>query len=162
MKSPDYFKAGQTYTGIPYTQSPNQVDDIKFINSMNNSDFYDPYFNSSKSMSKYGNDCSGFVSFVFYTDRHTTWSLVDDPKITKLATLDDVQPGDAVVTNQPGIEHTFIIYNVIGKTFYCYEQTPKLALATVHSKNDLLNKGYIGIRNKDWGNMIPTLQTETN
>lgn len=29
-----------------------------------------------------------------------------------------------------------------------------------HSKNDLLNKGYFGIRNKDWEGKIPTLQSK--
>ena len=138
--------------GIPYSQTPNQVDEKSFKSSMNNSNFYTPY---SSSMSMYGSDCSGFVSFAFYVSGHTTWTLVSDSLFTKLSSLDNLLPGDAVVTNVAGKEHTFIINYINGDTLGCYEQTQYYARATTHSKADLKNNKYRGIRNYDWGGAVP-------
>lgn len=151
-KQANYFKANTTYTGIPYSQTPNQVDETGFTNSMIKSDFYTPY---SSSMPMYGNDCSGFVSFAFYIGRHTTWSLESDTSLTHFTDLNLLMSGDAVVTNVPGSEHTFIINSISGDTLYCYEQTPMLARSTTHSKADLVSKGYKGVRNSDWGGVYP-------
>ena len=84
----------------------------------------------------------------------TTWTLASDSSLTKL-NLDQVSPSDAVVTNLSGREHTFIIAGVSGNTFYCYEQTPMGAKYSTHSKSELSNLGYIGLRNMDWHGSLP-------
>ena len=66
------FKAGTTYSGIPYTQSPNQTNLADFQEALTKSDFYSTYTNSSGKMPRYGNDCSGFLSFAYEIPRQTT------------------------------------------------------------------------------------------
>lgn len=133
------FYANTEYRGIPYSQTYYQKDNIGFSNALSYSDFYDAYSINSITMPKYGNDCSGFVSFAMGLSRKTTYDFIAGIKsgtYPKVGSYDAnspsysnlynsyiyLQPGDAVVNNG----HTFLIdYN---DTYYhsiqAYEQTP--------------------------------------
>jgi len=154
------FNAGTTYKGIPYSQTAYQKDDIGFMNSFNNdSTFYANYTSNGIIMPKYGNDCSGYVSFAFGVSRDNTYGYIDKiragtyPKVGSYnaysPTYNDLynsygslQYGDAVVNNG----HMFIIgysFGESGTTYVCYEQTPPYVQYTVWDRADLANDGYM-------------------
>lgn len=67
------FSQGKTVTGMPYSQTPYQKDKNGFLSSMSNGDFYSVYIDAKqRSMPRYGNDCSGFLSFSWGISRTTT------------------------------------------------------------------------------------------
>ncbi|AAM25871.1 hypothetical protein M2349_002388 [Caldanaerobacter subterraneus subsp. tengcongensis MB4] len=153
------FTKGVTYKGIPYSQTPNQRDEIGFLQSLNNAaDFYVPYTDpNGRIMPRYGSDCSGFVSFAWGISRQTTWSFlqgikngtykkvgsynVDNPTSSELLTSYlQLQRGDAVVNEG----HTFLIaYNdKTNKKVYAYEQTPYYAQYTVWTYTQMADGKY--------------------
>ena len=158
------FKANQAYTGIPYSQTAYQVDDIDFRYALNNnSSFYDRYTRFNRIMPKYGNDCSGFLSFVWDTTRHTTNDFITGIRNGKfkkvgnydayspsrsdlLSSYNSLQVGDAVVKNG----HTFMISrnDSRNKKVYAYEQTPPKAAYTVHSYDQLADNKYMPFTTK--------------
>lgn len=155
------FKVGNTYH-LPYSQTAYQVDDIGFISAFVNyqsSGFYNNYSRvingESIIMPKYGNDCSGFVSFCLGISRHTTTSFldgIDSGDFNKVGNYDvdspsyndlinsypSLQRGDAVVTEG----HTFLIGAAYDDYVICYEQTPFYLQITVWDHEDLANNSY--------------------
>lgn len=156
------FYAGTTYTGIPYSKTEYQKNLDGFVSAMNNSSFYDNYTRyldgETIIMPKYGNDCSGFVSFSWNISRQTTTSFIDgikdgtyskvgsyntnNPSYNDLiASYQSLQRGDAVV--KPG--HTYVIsanWNEFNKV-YVYEQTPYSAIFTSWTYEDMASAGYM-------------------
>jgi hypothetical protein len=163
------FLPGYPYTGMPYSQCANQVDDIQFYQKLydSSSGFYSNYsrvFDEGTAdeetiiMPKYGNDCSGFVSFSWGISKLGTSHFIEGirngiyPKVGNYdaynPTYNDLfnsyqylQPGDAVVKNG----HTFIIVSSssIYQMCYCYEQTPYYAVATFWDWSRLAQDGYM-------------------
>lgn len=152
------FYANTTYTGMPYSQTAYQKDKDGFLAAMNNSDFYDNYTRDSRIMPKYGNDCSGFVSFAWNIPRKTTSDFIagienDTYAIVgsydaKSPTRDELreayrslQRGDAVVT----VGHTFLItanWNDFNKVIV-YEQHPPIAEYTSWTYEQLASDYYM-------------------
>lgn len=152
------FKAGTTYSGIPYTQSPNQTNLAAFQGALTKSDFYSTYTNSSGKMPRYGNDCSGFLSFAYEIPRQTTAQFVNgiksgtykkigsyDPNNLKqndlLSSYSKLTAGDAVVKSG----HAMFVANNVSSENYClmYEQTPGHAQTTKWTYSSLVAGGYM-------------------
>lgn len=155
------FKAGVVQIGIPYTQTAYQKNKSGFVSSLSNTDFYDYYTRFGIRMPKYGNDCSGFVSFSMGLSRHTTIGFIDGitngvfPKVGSYSVSDPtktdllnsykkLQPGDAVVNSG----HTFLIDYNSGRSIYAYEQTPPYARYTYWSYDDMANGKYMPFSKK--------------
>lgn len=153
------FYAGQSYRGIPYSQTVNQVNKEGFLNSMSNSDFYSTYYNSDNvAMPRYGNDCSGFVSMAYEIPRQTTTKFINGVKNGSYKRIGSYDPnnlsrdalissyasmtaGDALVKEGHAL---FVASNMSGES-YCiiYEQTPYYAQTTRWTYTDLANGGYM-------------------
>lgn len=155
------FTVGNSYH-IPYSQTAYQVDDLGFENAFENyqsTGFYNNYTRvidgSTIIMPKYGNDCSGFVSFCWGISRHTTSGFISginsgdfekvgsydnsNPSYDDLMTsYESLQYGDAVVTGG----HTFLIGNNFADSVICYEQTPYYVQITLWDYEDLANNDY--------------------
>ena len=156
---PNYkFVKGVTYIGIPYTQTEYQVNLNGFINSLGYSDFYDYYTRFNIIMPKFGNDCSGFVSFSWDISRHTTYSFIEGilyGQFSKVGNYDvnnpdelslrlsyyNLQYGDAVVKEG----HTFLISGNDQSTMnvYVYEQTPPKARYIIWNYEQMALSGYM-------------------
>lgn len=157
------FEAGSKPYGIPYSQTPNQVDNIGFMIAFQYlPDFYDTYYYDSKLMPKYGSDCSGFLSFAWGLSRHTTLDFVNKirngtfPKVGSYDAYDPstadllnsyplLQGGDSVVFRTGDYGHTFLIAtnNTAYQQVSAYEQTPYYSQITVHYYNQLANNKYM-------------------
>lgn len=164
------FASGVTVKGIPYSQTPYQKDKAGFINSMSSSDFYTTYYNGNTSMPRYGNDCSGFLSFAWQINRTTTQGFLKGIDNGTYSTVGNVNyriaqdangvyriydyastfmydafgylaAGDALI--QYG--HTFMVAanSPTSEVVYVYEQTPSVARYTSHTYEDLVNGHYI-------------------
>lgn len=144
------FTKDKYYWGIPYSQTWHQVNAAGFSSALNKSDFYDNYSIDGIAMPKYGNDCSGFVSFAWNIGRKTTYNFYNEyPWMKSYA---DLQRGDAVVFRRSGSGHIFlIIQNWVtppsGSSYnepyvVAYEQTPNYAQLTFHTYRQLTNGGY--------------------
>lgn len=150
------FTPGNVYR-IPYSQTEYQCNKAGFENALDYSDFYATYYRFNIRMPKYGNDCSGFVSFCWNIYRHTTSSFLDglyngefsevgsydaeDPDYYDLLdSYELLQKGDAVITEG----HTFLIAgNFPGSDWVaCYEQTPYQLQYTFWDYSDLANYNY--------------------
>lgn len=148
------FQAGVTYTGMPYTQFHNQSTYAQFISALNNSssnDFYESYTSGNITMSRYGNDCSGFVSICWGLYRDDTWrdrwNTTDFRNAVSAGTytsLDysDLLPGDALVKRG----HIMLVKSVSTSTntITVYEQTDKSARMSVYTFETLKTGGYKG------------------
>ena len=163
-----YFRADKPQKGIPYSQTFYQKDDIGFKSALaNNSDFYDTYKIGSNLMPKYGNDCSGFVSFAWGLQRKTTYDFVNgikngtydkvgsydanSPKTTELEkAYKKLKAGDAVVYRNNGYGHTFIIASNDKNSYrvYVYEQTDYCASYKSHSYRDMASYKYLPFAKK--------------
>lgn len=141
------FEAGKRYTGISYSQTVNQVDNLGYIIAQSKSDFYTDYTRIIKNeeiiMPRYGNDCSGFVSLCWSITKQTTDGFIKgiiNGTYTKVGSYDPKNPskselkasyrslvaGNAVVKGG----HIFLIAsnNTKDSKVIAYEQTPpKLA-----------------------------------
>lgn len=151
--------------GTEVLLTKNQVDDVGFLDRLTNSSssgFYDNYTrtldNETIIMPKYGNDCSGFLSFAWNIPRQTTTKFVNGIKNgtykkvgnynANAPTYSDLhnsykylQKGDALVKNG----HTFFVI-ASSEDFgfcYCYEQTPYYAIASYWDYEDLASQGYM-------------------
>jgi len=162
----DYFKAGTTYTGMPYTQNGalhnQQTTPAEYNAAMaNKSDFYIPHWNTSYSLyePQYGCDCSGLVSLSWYLPEHQGTQYLREcirvgtyPKVGSYnyynLTSNDLHSayeylsyGDAVVNSG----HTFLIAcNYPDRHYlYVYEQTGKMARYTAWSYDQMANGLYM-------------------
>jgi hypothetical protein len=163
------FAANNAVTGLPYSQTPNQKDAAGFISSMSSADFYTQISSNNRSMPRYGNDCSGFVSFAYGISRTTTNGFLGGIKNNTYNTVgaayytigtsggryvinnyDDVQmetsflslaKGDSLV--QEG--HMFLVAanNTASNTVYVYEQTPNKARYTSYSYSTLADGEFV-------------------
>ncbi len=153
------FTAGTTYRGIPYSQTPNQTNLAAFQTALSASDFYSTYTNSDGViMPRYGNDCSGFVSFAYELPRQNTTQFVNSLKngayeiigsynpnnVTTsdlLASYPEMTAGDALVKSG----HALFVANNVSSEGYClmYEQTPGRAQTTRWSYSSLATGGYM-------------------
>ncbi|MBR3762839.1 MAG: hypothetical protein IKK59_08905 [Lachnospiraceae bacterium] len=150
------FEAGKVYSGVPYSMTINQCDDVEFEAAMSNSDFYDSYSrtinNKTYTMPKYGSDCSGFVSFAWGMNKVGTNTFIKYPSI---GGYENLQPGDAVVYRVNDEGHIILVLinfqTPSDSSGYdepylaCYEQTPYHADLTFHTYAALLNGGYKAI-----------------
>ncbi len=96
MRGTGYFYPGTYYLGIPYTQV-DQVDRDGFIAAMSKSDFYTTqyYDGGQKHQPKYGNDCSGFVSFSWdipRIDTGTFFSRINSDTYPKVGSYTSTTP----------------------------------------------------------------------
>lgn len=151
------FQAGKSYSGIPYSQSPNQRDLAGFQQELNTDDFYANYVRGDGIvMPKYGNDCSGFLSIAWGIRRYTTSTFRQgivtgvfakvgnyDPNNPSEADLKNsyrsLKSGDAIV--KPG--HVILVESVNGETVTCYEQTPYYAQVTTHTFPEMAKARYM-------------------
>ncbi|MGN0386661.1 MAG: hypothetical protein ACI4EX_12370 [Lachnospiraceae bacterium] len=153
------FNAGTTYNGIPYTQSPNQTNLSAFKSALSKTDFYSTYTNTSGvMMPRYGNDCSGFLSFAYELPRQNTTQFVNgvkngtyrrigsyDPNNITQSDLLNSYPqmvaGDALVKSG----HAMFVANNVSSEGYClmYEQTPGRAQTTRWTYSSLAAGGYM-------------------
>lgn len=146
------FKKGVTYKGIPYSQTEYQKNDASFSPLVKNKDFYSKYTRFDITMPKYGNDCSGFVSFCWGLGRNTTYTFfeglrktnkdfkhlwdkilqvgsynVNNPSESDLkAAYKQLKPGDALLTYKNG--HIMLYWKQDGDYFVFYEQTPNTSI----------------------------------
>lgn len=162
-KSGKIFYANTQYTGIPYSQTSNQVNYITFTNALNfSSDFYDTLTINGNDMPMYGNDCSGFLSLCWAISRHTTWTFYTDIRdgnfdkvgsysatSTTSATYQDLVdsyesllPGDGLNSAAEG--HALVVMtNMTSQDkIYCFEQTPYTCRITVWTYSKLANDDY--------------------
>ena len=163
------FSAGVKVTGMPYSQTPNQKNKSGFLASMSASDFYSVYIDGeNRSMPRYGNDCSGFVSFSWGISRTTTQGFLkgildgtysavgntgyrirkDSDNKYRIYSYDDVTMKEGFVQMSKGdalvqYGHTFLVAaNSAGyEVVYVYEQTPQKARYTSYTY-DTLTDGY--------------------
>lgn len=153
------FTAGTTYRGIPYSQTPNQTNLAAFKTALTASDFYSTYTSSEGvKMPRYGNDCSGFVSFAYELPRQNTTQFIyslthgsykvigsyDPNNVTTsdlLASYPEMTAGDALVKSG----HAMFVANNVSSEEYClmYEQTPGRAQTTRWSYSSLAAGGYM-------------------
>ncbi|MBQ7776273.1 MAG: hypothetical protein IJ379_10170 [Lachnospiraceae bacterium] len=152
------FVAGTTYHGIPYSQTEYQTDLDEFISSLNQADFYSSYTSGGVVMPKYGNDCSGFVSFAYELPRQNTTQLLyslrngaykrigsydaDNPTYNELmSSYPYMTAGDALVKQG----HAMFVASNMSDENYCimYEQTPGYARTTQWTYTELAEDGYM-------------------
>ncbi|PHS30376.1 MAG: hypothetical protein COA82_11500 [Alkaliphilus sp.] len=163
------FIAGTTYKGIPYSQTAFQKNKAGFISSLSNGDFYNSYIRFGWVMPKYGNDCSGFLSFAWGLSRKTTSHFVEgirngtylkvgsynawNPTENELKiAYRSLRKGDAVVKNG----HTFLIAsNNIGSSIvHVYEQMPIKAIARTWTYNKMAGDKYMPFKLKHFDSGI--------
>lgn len=158
------FKAGTTYTGIPYGQLvnsgkyvPHSYSLTNFINAVNNtsSAFYTnrgKYTARGVDCPYYASDCSALVSWSYNLTRMTTTSIGSSSKIKKVSTqsIYSAQVGDCL--NKSGTHVVLIgdlIYDSKGKLskVVIMEQTPSKAKKTTYTVQQVIsryfNKGYV-------------------
>ncbi len=153
------FVAGTSYRGIPYSQTPHQTNLASFQTALEKSDFYSTYANAAGVvMPRYGNDCSGVVSFAYEIPRQNTTQFVNslkngsyhivgsyDPNNVTTSDLLNSYPsmiaGDALVKQG----HAMFVANNVSSEGYClmYEQTPGRAQTTKWTYSSLAAGGYM-------------------
>lgn len=147
------FQAGITYTGMPYTQFHNQSTYAEFFNAYSSADdFYDSYTNSNNvTMSRYGNDCSGFLSICWGLFRNDTWrnrwnttdfrNAIENGTYTELD-YNYLNPADALYKSG----HVMLVKSVSTSsgTVTVYEQTGRAARMSVYTFEELSASSYTG------------------
>lgn len=101
-----YYKAGETYRGVPYSQAVYPAKyvgwDISlsdFVNAVNDtsSKFYTSYSTYTRTAPYYGSDCSGFVSWAWdLSVRCTCTSLVNYSQNPIGTNINSIQVGDCL------------------------------------------------------------------
>ena len=155
------YETDKTYN-IPYSQTANQIDEIKFKEMANSDDFYDSYkrylkpYKRRVAMPKYGSDCSGFVSFSWGVQRESTATFISKiikgkyPKVGSydpenltysdlITSYSHMLPGDAVVR----YGHVILIAQNYSDFAYCYEQIGLEIELTYWAHSDLASRGYM-------------------
>lgn len=149
------FQAGITYTGMPYTQFHNQSTYYEFFSAFYNSstnDFYTSYTNSNNiTMSRYGNDCSGFLSICWGLFRNDTWrnrwnttdfrNAIENGTYTEVG-YNNLKPADALYKSG----HVMLVKSVSTSsgTVTVYEQTGRAARMSVFTFTELSASSYTG------------------
>lgn len=130
-----YFKAGETYRGVPYAQAVYtgyvgwNISLTGFVNAVNDtsSKFYSGYSTYSRTAPYYGSDCSGFVSWAWDLPvRCTCSSLVSYSEYIG-TNINSIQVGDCLnKTSSHVVLVTDIGYNSSGNivSIEITEQTP--------------------------------------
>ena len=104
-KSFGYYKAGETYRGVPYSQAVYtgyvgwNISLSGFVNAVNDtsSKFYSGYSTYSRTAPYYGSDCSGFVSWAWdLSVRCTCTSLVNYSQKPLGTNINSIQVGDCL------------------------------------------------------------------
>ena len=138
------FKANTTYTGMPYSQTPNQMTSgTQFKQKIAAATGSLTTTASGKTCPLYGNDCSGFVSAAWGISRHTTRSL---PDVSREISYNDLQPGD--ILNKAG-SHVVLFggWADSAKTkMIILEQTPPKAKKSTKDKSYYTSRGYVARR----------------
>ncbi len=100
-----YYKAGETYRGVPYSQAVYtgyvgwNISLSGFVNAVNDtsSKFYSGYSYYSRTAPYYGSDCSGFVSWAWdLSVRCTCTSLVNYSQNPIGTNINSIQVGDCL------------------------------------------------------------------
>ena len=143
------FKANTTYTGMPYSQTGNQM--------TSGTQFKQKIAAATGSLTTksydgticplYGNDCSGFVSAAWGISRHTTRTL---PNVSRQISYNDLQLGD--ILNKAG-SHVVLFggWADSAKTkMIILEQTPPKAKKSTKDKSYYTSRGYVARR---WNNL---------
>ena len=139
-------KKGSTNTGIPYSQTYNQVrsgKEFKNVLSKMPYSYKQKMENKYITMPKYGNDCSGFVSAALGIERKTTRSL---PNCTKQISYNDLKPGDII--NKAG-SHVILFAgwaDALKTKMNVYEQTPPKCIFHTVNRSSYEGKGYVARR----------------
>lgn len=130
-----YFKAGETYRGVPYSQAVNtgyvgwNISLSGFVNAVNDSSskFYSGYSTYSRTAPYYGSDCAGFVSWAWdLSVRCTCSSLVKYSQYVGTS-IKSLQVGDCLnMTSSHVVLVTDIGYDSSGNivAIEITEQTP--------------------------------------
>jgi hypothetical protein len=145
-----FFEVGTDVIGLPYTQTEYQTTLKEFIKDLKKDDFYDADYNppyDERKMPKYGNDCSGFVSFSWNKKRMTTYGIMES-SLTKEFPLgyNKLKAGDAFVRS----DHTFLYeYTNADGNYVCYEETPPKIKKSVYSPKNIVDGAYCVYRLKD-------------
>ncbi len=142
------FKANTTYTGMPYTQSGNQMrSGTQFKQKIAAATGSLTTTASGKTCPLYGNDCSGFVSAAWGISRHTTRTL---PEVSREITYNELLPGD--ILNKAG-SHVVLFggWADSAKTkMIILQQTPPKAKKSTVEKSYYTSRGYVARR---WNNL---------
>lgn len=156
----EIYPIGKTVKGIIYTQSGNQTDLAEFKEALGEPDFYSVYVGTfadgktPRTMPRYGNDCSGFVSISWGTSRHTTadffteirggtfskignYDLEHPDRASLLESYKIMQPGDALLKKG----HVMLVasVDVTNRSVTVYEQAPDYARISKKTFNDLVS-----------------------
>jgi hypothetical protein len=159
------FKAGASYSGIPYTYSDDLCDTAAFSDALSSKYFYQNQIIHGVSQPYFGSDCSGFVSLVWkLSERYDTEMLLDgirygpfskvgsynsyDPDTDDLKnSYAKLQPGDAVVVNTAVHGHTFIIAdnepNMSPPQIFAYEQSPPYCQFSNYTYDTMADFGFL-------------------
>ena len=143
------FPAGTTVVGIPYTQWA-QCSDLDFKSKMNLSDFYSPVNIGGTVAPRYGNDCSGFVSYCWGIERLNTTGFMNaanSGRFTKINAWGDFFQGDAFVRTGSGA-HIVMCHDIVRTgpgNIMAYEQTPPKVTYSYFTFSQILNAGYTRI-----------------
>lgn len=172
------FPAGVELKGVPYSQTGKQCNDIEFLNSLNNTDFYDAYYrpNSTNRDPMYGVDCSGFVSYAYAIPRHSTIGIFSDLKKTSPSKFEKIgiyslKSNDTVTTNLDKSQlkssyrylyqscallqrtekggHTRLVVTTYDNYVECIETFNNFPEQIRYSLDQLANSGYIPYTVKD-------------
>lgn len=159
------FKAGTTYTGVPYGQPVYTgyvgyaVSVSQFVDSVNNnsSKFYTAYSQYNKISPAYSCDCSGFVSYAWGLPvRRTTYTIADVAQKVSDQSIYSLQVGDCL---NKKVSHVVLVsdvgYDDSGNiiSVEILEQTPPITRRTRYGaggtktlaqlQSDYLNDGYV-------------------
>lgn len=165
------FKAGTTYTGLPYGQPVNTgyvgwtISFDKYMSSVNDntSVFYSDYSWYNKVAPYYSTDCSGFVSYAWGMKfRHTTYNIPHDAERVSDQSIYSLQIGDCL---NHSTSHVVLVsdvwYDAEGKvsSVEIMEQTPVITKLTRYGASGsktlstlqsyYLNGGYVIYRNPE-------------
>lgn len=161
-KQQNVFKQGVQVTGIPYTQNI-QKNASGFLASLSAGDFYNPVTISNKVMPRYGNDCSGFLSFSWNIPRKTTADFAaginngtyaqvgsyekntETPNKTSLKqSYNYLKRGDGLVYRINGDGHALLVSGIDSdnERVYVYEQTPPKTKTSTYTYQELADGYY--------------------
>jgi hypothetical protein len=138
------FYAGQTYTGVAYTQNSPQESWATFKANMASK--------VGKPGVDQGSDCSGFASFAWQIPRQTTWTFLPKGYAYKLSSLSSLLPGDAFLREY---DHIGLYEDRLDNgNFMVLEQTPPKAVRGEWSYS--YASTYMPVRRNDIATAITT------
>lgn len=156
------FPAGKKVIGIPYTQNQ-QKNASGFLASLSATDFYKTVTINGKDMPRYGNDCSGFLSFSWGISRQTTLAFTNGIKNGTYAQVGSYS-ASAEKPNQSDLKNSYnylkrgdgLVYRIDdsghallvavpdpeNEVVHVYEQTPPQTTINTWTYADLARGGY--------------------